>query len=91
MRPGRLLLLVLALASAPTASAAMGQFHGTAALPWTVEGEHAARTEDGAFLLRGDAGHATLVLEGEAGRLTRIVTRAYAMASHDDPRAEVLW
>ncbi|HET6398694.1 MAG TPA: hypothetical protein VFH47_03995 [Candidatus Thermoplasmatota archaeon] len=91
MRPGRLLLLALTLAMAPTASAAMGQFHGTAALPWVVEGEHAARSDDGAFLLRGDIGDTDLAMSAEAGRLTRIVTRAYAMASHDDPRAEVLW
>ncbi len=89
-RPLTLMLAALMLASS-SALAAQSEMQLTSALPVTVEGDRVVAADDGDFLLQGDAGQVSLLIEGEAGTLTRVVHRAYGIINQEDPQAGVLW
>lgn len=87
MRSRVVLLAGLALLLAPTAAAAPGDVALSAAFPFQATGDVAALGH-GALHVQGDAGQLELTLSG-AGQATRVVHRAYGLAS-DDPAAQVL-
>ncbi len=93
MRLGRTLVFsacaLLALA-APVA-AAPGSLQGRTALPIEIEGPHAASADDGAFVLEGPDGAASLLLQDAEGRLERVIHRAYGYVNPNDPKLEVVW
>ena len=83
-------LLALLLAAAPVL-AAQGTLQGHAAVPVRITGDHDASASDAQFLVAGDDGQVTLMLQGAEGKATRVVQRAYGIVNSQDPKAEVLW
>lgn len=80
----------LLVAAAPT-MAAQGTVELDSALPIQVTGDRVVSANDGAFLLTGDTGDLSLLIEGEQGTLTRVLHRAYGVINQNDPQAGVLW
>lgn len=91
MRSTFFVLVGALLLAVPAALASPGTVEVTAALPLELNGQRGAAVEDGAFLLAGDRGVVALDLEGEAGRLVRVVHRAYGYVNPSDPGFEVMY
>jgi predicted transcriptional regulator len=81
----------LVLFMALPASAAPGTVTGTSALPITLSGQHGASAADAQFLLAGDAGQVSILLQDGTGQATRVVQRAYDIISTTNPSSQVRW
>jgi DNA-binding transcriptional ArsR family regulator len=91
MMRGWVLLAAAALMLVPTALAAQGTVTGRSDLPIEAAGLHRASASHGAFLLEGQSGQATLLVQGATASATRVIHRAFGYVNTQDPKAEVLW
>jgi DNA-binding transcriptional ArsR family regulator len=86
MRVGWALMAIgLFLALALPVQAAPGTIALRAELPITVAGDHEARGGDAHFLLEGADGTASMLLQAESGKATRVIHRMWGYVNMQDP------
>lgn len=91
MMRGWILLVAGALLVVPSALAAEGTLTGRAELPIEVTGAHEVTGSESRFLLEGNEGDASLLLQGAEGTATRVIHRSFGYVIPTDPQARVLW